>query len=116
MKNRSERIEGLVGVVRAHFSGVIKALKEIRDTFVFKYFEEALPTVEQDGEGYAIYLLDDENRELPIEHAVIIMDKIGFISPQCFDSDICRKIISGEYNEKDLLNLQEIWKNLLTVK
>lgn len=39
MKNRSERIEGLVGVVRAHFSGVIKALKEIRDTFVFKYFE-----------------------------------------------------------------------------
>ena len=49
MKNRSERIEGLVGVVRTHFSGVIKALKEIRDTFVFKYFEEELPTVEQDG-------------------------------------------------------------------
>lgn len=116
MKNRSERIEGLVGVVRTHFSGVIKALKEIRDTFIFKYFEEELPTVEQDGEGYAIYLLDDENRELPIEHAVIIMDKIGFISPQCFDSDICRKIISGEYNEKDLINLQEIWKKLLIKK
>lgn len=116
MKNRSERIEGLVGVVRTHFSGVIKALKEIKDTFVFKYFEEELPTVEQDGEGYAIYLLDDENRELPIEHAVIIMDKIGFISPQCFDSDICRKIISGEYNEKDLINLQEIWKKLLIKK
>lgn len=111
-----EKIDKLVSKVRDNFSIINKTLKEIEDTFVFKDFEDELPTVEQYGDGYSIYLLDDNERELPIEYAAVIMDTIGYITPVCFVSIICSKIMRGEYKEKDLLTLQELCKNLLIKK
>ncbi len=102
-----EKIEKLVNKVRENFS-------IINETF--KDFEDKLPTVEQYGDGYSIYLLDDNERELPIEYAAVIMEKIGYITPACFVPMICSKIMRDEYKEKDLLTLQEIWKNLLIKK
>ena len=75
-----EKIDKLVSKVRDNFSIINKTLKEIEDTFVFKDFEDELPTVEQYGDGYSIYLLDDNERELPIEYAAVIMDTIGYIT------------------------------------
>lgn len=57
-----EKIDKLVSKVRDNFSIINKTLKEIEDTFVFKDFEDELPTVEQYGDGYSIYLLDDNER------------------------------------------------------
>lgn len=74
-----------------------KGLNEIRNTFVFKDFKGNSPTVEQDGD--AIYLLDDKKRKLPIEYASVIMDKIGHITPLCFDIAVYYKIVTGECNE-----------------
>lgn len=111
-----EKIDKLVSKVRDNFSIINKTLKEIEDTFVFKDFEDELPTVEQYGDGYSIYLLDDNERELPIEYAAVIMEKIGYITPACFEPIICSKIMRGEYKEKDLLTLQELCKNLLIKK
>jgi hypothetical protein len=105
-----EKIDKLVSKVRDNFSIINKTLKEIEDTFVFKDFEDELPTVEQYGDGYSIYLLDDNERELPIEYAAVIMDTIGYITPVCFVPIICSKIMRGEYKEKDLLTLQELCK------
>jgi hypothetical protein len=111
-----EKIDRLVNKVRENFSIVNKTLKEIEDTFVFKDFEDKLPTVEQYGDGYSIYLLDDNERELPIEYAAVIMDKIGYITPACFVPMICSKIMRDEYKEKDLLTLQELCKNIVIKK
>lgn len=111
-----EKIDRLVNKVRENFSIVNKTLKEIEDTFVFKDFEDKLPTVEQYGNGYSIYLLDDNDRELPIEYAAVIMDKIGYITPACFVPMICSKIMRDEYKEKDLLTLQELCKNIVIKK
>jgi hypothetical protein len=111
-----EKIDRLVNKVRENFSIVNKTLKEIEDTFVFKDFEDKLPTVEQYGDGYSIYLLDDNDRELPIEYAAVIMDKIGYITPACFVPMICSKIMRDEYKEKDLLTLQELCKNIVIKK
>lgn len=84
-------------------------MKEIEASFVFKDFEDKRPTVEQYGDGYSIYLLDDNEDELPVEYAAVIMEKIGYITPACFEPIICSKIMRGEYKEKDLINLQENW-------
>lgn len=111
-----EKIDKLVNEVRAEFSSIHKTLKEIGDTFVFKDFEDNLPTVEQYGDGYSIYLLDDNERELPIEYAAVIMEKIGYISPICFVPVVCSKIMRDEYKEKDLLTLQELCKNIVNNK
>lgn len=111
-----EKIDKLVSKVRDNFSIINKTLKEIEDTFVFKDFEDELPTVEQYGDGYSIYLLDDNERELPIEYAAVIMDKIGYITPACFVPMICSKIMRDEYKEKDLLTLQELCKNIVIKK
>lgn len=111
-----EKIDKLVSKVRDNFSIINKTLKEIEDTFVFKDFEDKLPTVEQYGDGYSIYLLDDNERELPIEYAAVIMDKIGYITPACFVPMICSKIMRDEYKEKDLLTLQELCKNIVIKK
>lgn len=111
-----EKIDKLVNEVRKNFSIINRTLKEIEDTFVFKDFEDNLPTVEQYGEGYSIYLLDDNERELPIEYAAVIMDKIGYITPACFVPVICSKIMRDEYKEKDLLTLQELCKNIVIKK
>lgn len=91
-----------------------KGLDEIRNTFVFKDFKGNSPTVEQDGD--AIYLLDDKKRKLPIEYASVIMDKIGHITPLCFDIAVYYKIVTGEYKEKDLLNIQMICNNTVIAK
>ncbi len=104
-----EKIDNLVNKVRYNFSIINKTLKEIEETFVFKDFEDKLPTVEQYSDGYSIYLLDDNESELPVEYAAVIMEKIGYITPECFEPVICSKIMRGEYKEKDLLNLQENW-------
>ena len=112
----NERIEGLLKIVRESFIGINKTLKEIEDSFVFKDFDDNLPTVEQYGDGYSIYLLDDNDRELPIEYAAVIMDKIGYISPICFVPNICSKIMKDEYKEKDLLDIQELCKRILNKK
>ena len=106
-----EKIENLVNEVRKNFSIINKTLKEIEDSFVFKGFEDNLPTVEQYGDGYSIYLLDDNERELPVEYAAVIMEKIGYISPICFVPVVCSKIMRGEYKEKDLLRIQSICKS-----
>lgn len=111
-----EKIDKLINKVRVDFSSIHKTLKEMEDTFVFKDFEDKLPTVEQYGDGYSIYLLDDNERELPIEYAAVIMEKIGYITPACFEPIICSKIMRGEYKEKDLLNFQEFCKHLLIKK
>ena len=111
-----EKIDKLVSKVRENFSIVNQTLKEIEESLVFKYFEDELPTVEQYGDGYSIYLLDDNERELPIEYAAVIMDKIGYITPVCFVPVICSKIMRGEYKEKDLLTLQELCKNIVIKK
>lgn len=111
-----EKIDKLVSKVRENFSIINQTLKEIENTFVFKDFEDELPTVEQYGDGYSIYLLDDNESELPIEYAAVIMEKIGYITPECFEPIICSKIMRGEYKEKDLLNLQEICKNIVIKK
>lgn len=111
-----EKIDKLVSKVRENFSIVNQTLKEIEESLVFKDFEDELPTVEQYGDGYSIYLLDDNERELPIEYAAVIMDKIGYITPACFVPVICIKIMRGEYKEKDLLTLQELCKNIVIKK
>jgi hypothetical protein len=111
-----EKIDKLVSKVRENFSIVNQTLKEIEESLVFKDFEDELPTVEQYGDGYSIYLLDDNERELPIEYAAVIMDKIGYITPACFVPVICSKIMKGEYKEKDLLTLQELCKNIVIKK
>lgn len=111
-----ERIDNLVNKVRNNFSIINKTLKEIEDTFVFKDFEDNLPTVEQYGDGYSIYLLDENETELPVEYAAVIMDKIGYITPECFEPIICSKIMRDEYKEKDLLTLQELCKNIVIKK
>lgn len=103
-----ERIDKLVSKVRKNFSVINKTLKEIEESFVFKDFEDELPTVEQYSDGYSIYLLDGNETELPVEYAAVIMDEIGYITPACFVPAICSKIMRGEYKEKDLLKLQEI--------
>lgn len=112
----NERIEGLLKIVRESFIGINNTLKEIEDAFVFKDFEDKPPTVEQYGDGYSIYLLYDNDRELPVEYAAVIMDKIGYISPICFVPVICSKIMKDEYKEKDLLTLQELCKNIVIKK
>lgn len=111
-----EKIDKLINKVRVDFSSIHKTLKEMEDTFVFKDFEDKLPTVEQYGDGYSIYLLDDNERELPVEYAAVIMDKIGYISPICFVPVVCSKIMRDEYKEKDILRLQEVCKNMLIKK
>lgn len=94
-----EKIENLVNEVRKNFSIINKTLKEIEVSFVFKGFEDNLPTVEQYSDGYSIYLLDENETELPVEYAAVIMDKIGYITPECFDSTICRRIMNDEIVE-----------------
>ena len=71
-----ERKDKLVSKVRKNFSVINKTLKEIEESFVFKDFEDNLPTVEQYGDGYSIYLLDDDECELPVEYAAVIMDEL----------------------------------------
>lgn len=111
-----EKIDNLVNKVRDNFSIINKTLKEIEESFIFKDFEDNSPTVEQYSDGYSIYLLDDNESELPVEYAAVIMEKIGYITPECFEPVICSKIMKDEYKEKDLLNLKEICKNLLIKK
>lgn len=74
-----EKIDKLVNEVRKNFSIINKTLKEMEESFVFKGFEDNLPTVEQYSDGYSIYLLDENETELPVEYAAVIMDKIGYI-------------------------------------
>ena len=112
MENNNKKIEELVNIIRTHFTGINKALNEIRNNFVFKEFEEEFPTIKQDGDGYAIYLLDEDGNELPIEYASVIMDKIGCITPMCFNQTFCSKIMRGEYNRKDTLEFQRIFKDV----
>lgn len=111
-----EKIDKLVSKVRDNFSIINKTLKEMEESFVFKGFEDNLPTVEQYSDGYSIYLLDENETELPIEYAAVIMDKIGYITPACFVPMICSKIMRDEYKEKDLLTLQELCKNIVIKK
>ena len=111
-----EKIDKLVNEVRKNFSIINKTLKEMEESFVFKGFEDNLPTIEQYSDGYSIYLLDDNEDELPVEYAAVIMEKIGYITPACFKPIICSKIMRGEYKEKDLLNLQKICKNIVIKK
>lgn len=111
-----EKIDKLVNEVRKNFSIINKTLKEMEESFIFKGFEDNLPTVEQYSDGYSIYLLDDNDRELAVEYAAVIMDKIGYITPECFVPVICSKIMRGEYKEKDLLTLQELLKNIVIKK
>lgn len=111
-----EKIDKLVNEVRKNFSIINKTLKEMEESFVFKGFEDNLPTVEQYSDGYSIYLLDENETELPVEYAAVIMDKIGYISPICFVPVVCSKIMRDEYKEKDVLRLQEVCKNMLIKK
>ena len=111
-----EKIDKLVNEVRKNFSIINKTLKEMEESFVFKGSEDNLPTVEQYSDGYSIYLLDENETELPVEYAAVIMDKIGYITPECFEPIICSKIMRGEYKEKDLLTLQKLCKLLLIKK
>lgn len=109
----NERIEGLLKIVRESFIDINNTLNEIRTTFVFKDFGDNLPTIEQYGDEHSICLLYDEVKELPIEYASAMMDKIGFISPVCFNPIVYNKIMNCEYDAKDVANLQLIFKNTI---
>ena len=49
-----EKIDKLVNEVRKNFSIINKTLKEMEESFVFKGFEDNLPTIEQYSDGYSI--------------------------------------------------------------
>lgn len=99
-----EKIDKLVNEVRKNFSIINKTLKEMEESFVFKGFEDNLPTVEQYSDGYSIYLLDENETELPVEY---IFD--GF----CLDDGTCYPIpisVCG-LNEEDINEIKQNIEN-----
>ena len=67
-----EKIDNLVNKVRDNFSIINKTLKEIEASFVFKGFEDDLPTVEQYSDAMEVA---DEDYSKKIKEAVFYDDE-----------------------------------------
>ncbi len=89
----------MVSKVRENFS-VINKTKRNWKYFCFQRFKDNLPTAEQYGDAIQFTIRWWWERELPIEYAAVIMDKIGCITQYVLNHYSEVKLCEAKAKEK----------------